>query len=332
MIKLKDILFEDEKNDKNAPNKILVINKKTREQYYIDKQNFDPDIHDRTDKVVVGKKDKEDEKSDDKKDSKEKESPKEQQPATPISFINQSHQDKIVEKIPQIRPDLFRQLVSYNFSEWFPVYDAVIEKSYAKKSDDMEEVKDIATRSHAVSLAKFIAMSKDKPNEFAITAGKQYRKNAKKINSFLRGNTDGISKEEMMGLQKIMSELDKYFSSNESELQFDCQTYKSVSEEVIDKFVSAKKWTDKSYVSTSLNPFIGESYELGEKFSAPMRNPLFQFNLKKGDPVLMIPCSEDVNCSETDITLPRNCKFRITSFNEKNNVYIVSVEFPNATI
>jgi hypothetical protein len=332
MIKLKDILFEDEKNDKNDPNKILVLNKKTGERYYIDKQNFDPDVHDRTDKVVVGKKDKEDEKSDDKKDSKEKETPTEQKVVTPISFIDQSHQDKIAEKIPQIRPDLFNQLVTYNFSEWFPVYDAIIEKSYAKKSGDMGEVKNIATRAHAVSLAKFIAMTKNKPNEFAITAGKQYRKNANKINSFLRGKTDGISKEEMMGIQKIMSELDKFFSSNESRLQFDCQTYKSISEEVVNKFVSAKKWTDKSYVSTSLNPFIGESYESGEKFSAQMRNPLFQFNLKKGDPVLMIPCSEDVNCAETDITLPRNCTFRITSFNQESNIYIISVEFPNAAI
>ena len=58
--------------------------------------------------------------------------------------------------------------------------------------------------------------------------------------------------------------------------------------------------------------------------------PIFEIKLKRGSKVLMLPCSEDEYCIESEITLPRGCSFKIEGHDKEKNVYKVSVEMPNA--
>lgn len=337
MAKLKDILFEYEAEETKDPNKILVINKKSGEQYYINKQNFDPDIHDRTDKEVVGK--KEDEKGEDeggeggKGDDKkgEKETPKEEKSITPLSFISSQRQDAIVDKMPEIRPDLKKALLGYDFNELFNLYDSIVTKIKAGKSDYIKMAKSIGMKMQAVSLAKYAIISESNADEFGIAAAKGFRKNAKIINEMLRGKYTKKSDAQMLGIQKLINALDRHFKSKQARLKYDCVVFRGATPGAYKMLISSKQWVDKGFVSTSLNPFIGETFSTSNgQFSAPMRSPLFAIQLNEGDPVLITPCSEDPNCNETDITLPRGCKFTISEHNEKTNVYTLTVEFPYA--
>lgn len=335
MAKLKDILFEYEEEERTDPNKILVINKKSGEQYYINKQNFDPAIHDRTDKEVVGKKEDEKEKGEDEggdeKEEKDKESSKESKPITPISFISSQRQDAIVDKMPEIRPDLKRALLEYDFNELFNLYDSIVTKIKAGKSDYTKMAKSIGMKVQAVSLAKYAIISESNADEFGIAAAKGFRKNAKVINEILRGKYTKKSDDEMRGIQKLVNALDRHFASKQARLKYDCVVFRGATPGAYKMLISSKQWVDKGFVSTSLNPFIGETFSSANgQFSAPMRSPLFSIKLNEGDPVLITPCSEDPNCNETDIMLPRGCKFTISDHDQKLNIYTLTVEFPYA--
>jgi len=118
--------------------------------------------------------------------------------------------------------------------------------------------------------------------------------------------------------------MDEHFQTAGAKLENDITVYRSVDKDVIDDFVDAKEWIDNGFVSTSLNPIISEKDENIE------RNPILKIHLRRGDEVLMLPCPEDEYCIETELTLPRGCKFTITGYNEVKNAYDVSVEYPNA--
>ena len=66
MIRLKNILVEEEpKKPSEDPNKILVKNKETGQSYYINKDNFDPSVHEKPE--AKKEKKKEEKPSSDKK-------------------------------------------------------------------------------------------------------------------------------------------------------------------------------------------------------------------------------------------------------------------------
>ena len=126
--------------------------------------------------------------------------------------------------------------------------------------------------------------------------------------------------------------LDDHFKSDNAKLENDTVVYRGIRKEVLQKFVEAGEWVDNGFVSTSLNPIIAEDFTDKELVSGERkkRTPIFKINLKRGDRVLTLPCSEDEFCIESELTLPRGCKFKITGKDEEKNIYEISVEYPNA--
>ena len=345
MIKLKNILFEEDSTDKDNPDKILVTNKKSGEEYYINKQNYDPSIHEKP--------------SDNSSEAKEetssakKETPDEkvEKAMTAVDFVKDKHKDQIIDTAPQLRPDLKKRLLNFKFNDFFREYDMAVagvnsgNPELSKKSARM--ALNIAKKIQAVSIAKHSVVNTFSLSKEVVKSAKEYHNNSPRINKLLRDSygklkfspeqlrtifDKELSAEELVKLEPIKAifELDKYFGSDESKLQYDLTVYRGVANDVLDTFLESKKWTDHAFVSTSINPLIAENFTEGGAFKAHMRDPLFKIELKAGDPVLMLKCSEDEFCVETEVTLPRNCKFKITSFDEKTNVYTLGVEFPNA--
>lgn len=328
MIKLKNILFEEDQTDKDNPNKILVINKKSGEEYYINKNSFDSSIHNKA--------------GDNKpEDKKEEPTPKKQKEVedkidkalTPVDFIKGKEKEDIVDTMKEIRPDLREKVLTYNFTDWFRDYDGVMMGVSSKDPDTAKEslraITRIAKKVQAVALAKHTLLNTFDLSKETLESAKYYHTNSPSVNDFLRKKFT-LDNEERKQLSEVINKLDRYFKSDESRLEHDAVVYRGVKNDVLDYFVEKKKWQDDGFTSTSLNPLIAENFTEGGSFKPHMRNPLFKINLKKGDPVLMLPCSEDDFCVETEITLPRGCKFSIRSFDEKTNVYTLNVEFPNA--
>lgn len=328
MIKLKNILFEEDETDKDNPNKILVVNKKSGEEYYINKSNFDSAIHTKA--------------GDNKNDGEEKETtPKKQKEVedkidkalTPVDFVRGKEKEEIVDTMKEIRPDLREKVLKYNFTDWFRDYDGVMMGISSKDPDVAKEsvraITRIAKKVQAVALAKHTLLNTFDLSEETLESAKYYHTNSPSVNDFLRKKFT-LDKEERKQLSEVINKLDSYFNSDDSRLQNDAVVYRGVKNDVLDFFLEKKKWKEEGFTSTSLNPLIAENFTEGGSFKPHMRNPLFKINLKKGDPVLMLPCSEDDFCVETEITLPRGCKFSIGSFDEKTNVYTLNVEFPDA--
>ena len=121
-----------------------------------------------------------------------------------------------------------------------------------------------------------------------------------------------------------INSLDFAFREELQRLDFNLVVYRSVeTPDVLQHFLDAGTWVDKGYVTTSLNPLIVESLD-------KKRLPLFEMLIPAGSSVLTLPCKVNDYCHETEITLPRNCKFTIHGYNEKRNIYKVLVEQINA--
>lgn len=335
MIKLKNILFEDYTDDKDNPNKMLVINKKSGEEYFINKTSYDATIHrkpgESSEKVKTPKKDN----GVDTEKSKKKETPEEKidKALTPVDFVTGKEKDEIVDTIKEIRPDLRDKLLKYNFTDWFRDYDSVMmgvtSGNPDVEKDSMRTIVRIAKKVQSVALAKHTILNTFELNKETLESAKSYHNDAQNINNFLRFkfSTNNNERERISG---IVNRLDYHFNNPDSGLQYDATVYRGVKNDVLSIFLKKKTWKDDGFISTSLNPLIAENFTEGGKFRASMRNPLFKINLKKGDPVLMLPCSEDDFCVETEITLPRGCKFSIGDFDKVNNIYTLNVEFQNA--
>lgn len=358
MIKLKNILFEESPTDKDDSNKILVINKKSGKEYYINKNSYDSSIHrkpEQSDSPKVEDADKTAPNDKNTKQSKEdtKSTPDEtvEKAMTSVDFIKDKHREEIVDAAPQLRPDLKKKLLNFKFTDFFREYDKAMlginsgNSELSKKSTRM--VLNIAKKIQAVSIAKHSVINTFDLSKELIKSAIEYHNNSPRINKLLRDSygkmkwspeeikaifDKDLSAEELSKLEPIQAifRLDEYFKSDDSKLQYDVTVYRGVKNDILKSFLEKKTWTDHAFLSTSINPLIAENFAEGGSFKPHMRQPLFKIELKSGDPVLMLKCSDDEFCVETEITLPRNCKFTISEFDEKNNVYTLAVEFPNA--
>jgi hypothetical protein len=358
MIKLKTILFEQEPTQKEDPDKILVVNKKSGEEYYISKNSYDPNKHRKPEESDSTKVEDSDKTSSEDKSSKESKDDKKSTPdetvekaMTSVDFIKDKHKDDIIDVVPDLRPDLKKKLLNFNFSDFFREYDNAMlgvnsgDSELSKKSTKM--ILNIAKKIQAVSIAKHLTINTFSLSKEVIDSTKEYHNNAQRINKLLRDSygkmkwspeqikaifDKDLSAEELSKLEPIRAifELDKYFKSDDSKLQYDVTVYRGIRNDVLKQFLKEKTWTDHAFVSTSINPLIAENFTEGGSFKPHMRDPLFKIELKQGDPALMLKCEEDDFCVETEITLPRNCKFTISGFDQKNNIYTLDVEFENA--
>jgi hypothetical protein len=115
-------------------------------------------------------------------------------------------------------------------------------------------------------------------------------------------------------------ELDYAFLDEPQRLDINLLSYRSVeNEDILQMFIDAGQWIDKTFVTTSLNPLICEGTD-------KKRMPLFEFFIPAGTSVLTLPCHSNDYCHETEVTLPRNCRYTIQGFNQQRNVYKILVE------
>ena len=212
----------------------------------------------------------------------------------------------------------------------------------------MTSMRKSAKRIQGIAVAKLAALSSIQNDSVVTSAAKIYHTDSLTINTFLRdGREINWDKDELEKITRNPKNriqqptkwtmynilvLDDHFKSDGAVLQNDVVVYRGIRKEVLQKFVDAGDWIDNGFVSTSLHPIIAEDFTDRELTSGErkQRTPIIKINLKRGDRVLMLPCSEDEYCIESEITLPRGCKFKITGKDEEKNIYNISVEFPNA--
>jgi hypothetical protein len=373
MIRLKNILVEEEPKDQSKdPNKMLVKSKKTGQSYYINKDNFDASVHEKP-TLKLSKKTKEEpsEKPEDKKE-KPKEEPTKLSPMEKMEneigslvILDDKEKEEIADDGRNLRPDLKEKLLKFEFTPYFREFDSLLDQvqSYNDKKDNesakkaMTGVKKVAKKIQSVAIAKLAALNVSSNDPKVISAAKYYHNGSFITNEFLRSG--GKVKSSLDDLEKILDKnnekemfmsdptslwsmnlqdysillLDQHFKSDGAKLESDTIVYRGMERKILDAFVDAGEWIDNGFVSTSLNPLVAEEFTSKQLIVSGLKRkdltPIFKIKLKKGDPVLTLPCSEDEFCIESEVTLPRGCKFVITGKDEERNIYEVSVEFPN---
>ena len=384
MIRLKNILVEEEPKDPSKdPNKMLVKSKKTGQSYYINKDNFDASVHEKPEPAKKKKKQepapKETPKTAEEPKEKPKEEPKKLSPSEKLEkelgsfvFVDEKDREEIANDARSLRPDLKEKLLKFEFTSFFRNYDELLNNlSRQYSSDDKEaakqtinDMKKAAKRIQGVAIAKLAALGTFSNDENTIGSAKFYHSSNNSVNDILRRNDQLLTNDEISKLEKqlddnphllairsdigslgkydrstlrsmkAINDLDDHFKTDGAKLQYDVVTYRGIKKEILNQFVKSGEWVDNGFVSTSLNPIIAEDFTdralVNKDPDRIERTPIFKINLKRGDRVLMLPCSEDEFCIESEITLPRGCRFKITGRDEEKNIYEVEVEIPNA--
>jgi len=299
-------------------------------------------------------------------DKKEKDAKEKEKKLTPSEtlekklgsyvYLDNKEKDEITDDAKNFRPDLKKKLLKFEFTPFFRSYDELLDtlaiqqrnKDNAGAKSTMTSMKKSAKRIQGIAVAKLAALSSIQNDSVVTSAAKIYHTDSLAINTFLRdGREINWDKDELEKITRNPKNriqqptkwsmynilvLDDHFKSDGAVLQNDVVVYRGIRKEVLQKFVDAGDWVDNGFVSTSLNPIIAEDFTDRELTSGErkQRTPIIKINLKRGDRVLMLPCSEDEYCIESEITLPRGCKFKITGKDEEKNIYNISVEFPNA--
>jgi hypothetical protein len=269
-------------------------------------------------------------------------------------YLDDKEKDEIVQDIQTTRPELKRKLINFRFTPFFREYDNLLQTLKTQDSvGDKEgskqtvvQIRKTAKRFQSIAIAKLAALSTNKSDDRTIQAAKYYHNDSFSINSFLReGNKISWSKDELEKVIKSTPDaktsmptkykmynillMDEHFESPGSVLQNDTVVYRGIKKEILQKFIEAGEWIDNGFVSTTLNPLIAEDFS-DRNLQTRGKTAIFEIKLTRGSRVLMLPCEEDEFCIESEITLPRGCRFRIEKHDKKNNIYKVSVEQPNA--
>ena len=290
----------------------------------------------------------------DKKDKKETPAQKLEKKLGSYVFLDDKEKEEIVQDIQNTRPELKNKLIKFEFTPFFREYDNLLQTLKTQDSvGDKEgskqtvvQIRKIAKRFQSIAIAKLAALSTYKNDEQTIKAAKYYHNDSYAINSFLReGNKISWSKDELEKVIKSTPDakttipvkyklynillMDEHFKSQGAVLQNDTVVYRGIKGEVLQQFVEAGEWIDNGFVSTTLNPLIAEDFS-DRNLQTRGKTAIFEIKLPRGSQVLMLPCEEDEFCIESEITLPRDCRFRIVKHDKKNNIYKVSVEQPNA--
>lgn len=294
---------------------------------------------------------KEEEKPDDKKETP---SQKLEKKLGSYVYLDDKEKEEIVQDIENTRPDLKNKLIKFEFTSFFREYDNLLQtlktqdevgdKEGSKKT--VVQIRKTAKRFQSIAIAKLAALSTYKSDEQTIQAAKYYHNDSFSINSFLReGNKISWSKDELEKVIKSTPDaktsmptkykmynillMDEHFKSPGAVLQSDTVVYRGIKKEILQKFIDAGEWIDNGFVSTTLNPLIAEDFS-DRNLQTRGKTAIFEIKLTRGSSVLMLPCEEDEFCIESEITLPRGCRFKITEHDEEKNIYKVSVEQPNA--
>jgi len=277
---------------------------------------------------------KPEEKSKEKPEEKPKEPNEEKTGLKTVGFLNKVDTEKLDIKTDNLYPKTREQLLDYDYEDIIDMYDLSIGDDKVKFSKLYKKIESIAVSKHSL-------ISKGKLDKQTILALQHYYVNSDKINNIIRFSQPSISKKEIETQIKLgkpkegnerekkynsamnaftIYELDYAFSEQPQMLEYNIITYRSIqSNKVLQMFIDAGQWVDKSFLTTSLNPLITEG--TGKK-----RLPLFEFLIPAGTSILTLPCHSNDYCHETEITLPRNCRYTIQGFNDTRNIYKILVE------
>lgn len=237
-------------------------------------------------------------------------------------------------------------------------------KDTGGSKETVVSIRKIAKRIQGIAIAKLAAVAPKSNDPKSINAAKFYHLNSDKINKILRGggskmlSSDEIEEirrkrkeaeekgyfinfeytDEELNVMESINDMDEHFKSDGARLEEDTVVFRGVLPDILKQFVDAGEWIDNGFVSTSLNPLIAENFtaktfKIGDITGKvnPQKNPaIFRIELKRGTKVLALPCAEDEFCVETELTLQRGTRFKITGYDTKKNIYNVTVETPNA--
>jgi len=282
-----------------------------------------------------GEEKKDDSAEEEKKDEEPAKEPNEEKTGLKtVGFLNKLDTRDLGIKTDGLYPETREDLLQYDYEDILDMYDSAINNKKAKFSKLYKKIESIAVSKHSL-------LSKGRLDKQTITALQHYYTNSEKINNIVRFSKPSMSEKEIkiqlkLGIPKegderekiynsamnafTVYELDYAFSEFPQALKSSILTYRSVAnEDILQMFIDAGQWVDKSFVTTSLNPLIVEG--TGKK-----RLPLFEFFIPSGTSILAMPCGVNDYCHETEITLPRNCRYTIQGFNEKRNIYKILVE------
>ena len=273
------------------------------------------------------------------KEEKPKEEPKkepneEKTGLKTVGFLDKVDTQKLDIKTDSLYPETRNHLMMYDYEDIIDMYDLSI-------GDDKVKFSKLYKKIEKIAVSKYSLISKTKLDKQTVIALQHYYTNSDKINNIIRFSKPSVTKKEIetqikLGKPKVgdkrekmynsamnaftIYELDYAFSEQTQRLEYDIVSYRSVqNDNVLQMFIDAGQWVDKSFVTTSLNPLICEG--TGKK-----RLPLFEFLIPAGTSILTLPCHSNDYCHETEVTLPRNCRYTIQGFNDKRNIYKVLVE------
>ena len=238
------------------------------------------------------------------------------------------------KKSNNLYPQTREHLLQYDYEDIIDMYDLRVGDKKVDFTKLYKRAEMIATSKHSLITPKTI----DKETLMALG---YYYLNTERINNILRYSQPSLSKPEIERQLKLgkpkegdkrekeyksamnaftIREMDYAFEEQLQRLDYNILTYRSVkSEEVLQMFIDAGQWVDKSFVTTSLNPLISEG-------TSKKRLPLFEFLIPAGTAILTLPCHSNDYCHETEVTLPRNCRYTIQGFNDTRNIYKILVE------
>lgn len=250
-----------------------------------------------------------------------------------VGFVNKVDAQKLDKKTNSLYPESREKLLQYDFEEVLDMYDLAIKEK--------KDLKKLYKKVERLSVSKHSLISNQNLDKQTILALQHYYTNSDKINNIIRFSKPSVSKKEIETQIKLgkpkegdarekrynsamnaftIYELDYAFSEELQRLETSIVSYRSVeNDKILQMFVDEGQWIDNSFVTTSLNPLICEG--TGKK-----RLPLFEFLIPAGTSVLTLPCHSNDYCHETEVTLPRNCRYTIQGFNETRNIYKVLVE------
>lgn len=277
---------------------------------------------------------KAEEKPEEKAEEKPKEPNEEKTGLKTVGFLNKVDVEKLDIKTDNLYPKTREQLLDYDYEDIIDMYDLSIGDEKVKFSKLYKKIEKIAVSKHTL-------ISKSKLDKQTVLALQHYYTNSDKINNIIRYSKPSVTKKEIETQIKLgkpkegdareklynsamnaftIYELDYAFSEQTQRLEYDIVSYRSAeNDKILQMFIDAGQWIDKSFVTTSLNPLISEG--TGKK-----RLPLFEFLIPAGTSILTLPCHSNDYCHETEVTLPRNCRYTIQGFNDTRNIYKILVE------
>jgi hypothetical protein len=285
----------------------------------------------------------EDDKSKEKSDSSEKPAEEEKKPneektgLKTVGFLSKVDAERLDIKTDNLYPETREHLLQYDYEDIIDMYDLSI-------GDEKVDFSKLYKKIERISVSKHSLISKGKLDKQTIMALQHYYLNSDKINNIIRFSRPSLTNQEIETQVKLgkpkegdsrekkynsamnaftIYEMDYAFSEQMQRLDHSIVTYRSIeNKDILQLFVDEGQWVDKSFLTTSLNPLICEG--TGKK-----RMPLFEFFVPAGTSILTLPCGKNDYCHETEVTLPRNCKYTINGFNQQRNIYKILVEYNN---